>query len=150
MATIQPLSGNHNRKAFDCGRRELNDWLVRFARQHQDRGISQTFVAIDPDSPAKILGFYALNACEISTEILPPAIAAKLPRKAPGVKLGRLAVDKSVQGQRLGELLLVDAIQRTCDARKHIGMFALFVDAIDEIYHRGKKKRLLRSILNKS
>ena len=91
MATIQPLSGNHNRKAFDCGRRELNDWLVRFARQHQDRGISQTFVAIDPDSPAKILGFYALNACEISTEILPPAIAAKLPRKAPGVKLAKVS-----------------------------------------------------------
>ena len=36
----------------------------------------------------------------------------KLPRVVPGVRLGRLAVDPCPQGRRLGELLLVDAMQR--------------------------------------
>jgi len=132
MLTIQSLSGNHNRKEFDCGKPELNEWLSRFARQHQERDISQTFVAVDPDFPCKILGFYALTACQVVTEELPPEVAAKLPRKAPGVKLARLAVDRSVQRKGVGELLLVNAIKRTCETRKHVGIFALFVDAKDE------------------
>ena len=132
MLRIQSLSGNHDRKEFDCGKPELNEWLSRFARQHQERDISQTFVAVDPAFPSKILGFYALTACEVVTEELPPEIAARLPRKAPGVRLGRLAVDRSVQRQGLGELLLVDALNRSCETRKHVGVFALFVDAKDE------------------
>lgn len=132
MLTILSLSGNHNRKEFDCGKTELNEWLNRFARQHQERDISQTFVAVDPALPSKILGFYALTACEVVTEELPAEIAARLPRKAPGVRLGRLAVDRSVQRQRVGQLLLMDALRRSCEIRKHVGMFALFVDAKDE------------------
>ncbi|MBM4228815.1 MAG: N-acetyltransferase, partial [Gammaproteobacteria bacterium] len=34
---ILPLTGAHDRLAFDCGRDELNDWLKRIARQHQDK-----------------------------------------------------------------------------------------------------------------
>ena len=132
MLAILSLSGNHNRKEFDCGKPALDEWLHRTARQHQERDISQTFVAVDMDAPSRILGFYALSACEVVTEELPPALAARLPRKVPAVRLGRLAVDVSVQGQGLGELLLMDAIKRTCDVHGHIGVFALFVDAKDD------------------
>ena len=132
MLTILSLTGSHDRKTFDCGKPVLNEWLARTARQHQEKDISQTFVAVDPQTPARILGFYALSACEVVTEALPPDLAAKLPRKGPAIMLGRLAVDRSVQGQRLGELLLVDAIKRACNVREHIGVFALFVDAKDE------------------
>jgi GNAT superfamily N-acetyltransferase len=132
MLTIQSLSGNHNRKEFDCGKPELNEWLSRFARQHQERDISQTFVVVDPASPNTILGFYALTACEVVTDVLPAEIAARLPRKAPGVRLGRLAVERSAQKQGVGELLLMDAIKRCCETRKHVGVFALFIDAKDE------------------
>jgi GNAT superfamily N-acetyltransferase len=132
MLTIQPLSGNHDRRKFDCGRSELNEWLLRYARQHQERGISQTFIGIELDAPAKILGYYALTACEVVTAELPAEMGDKLPRKAPGILLGRLAVDSSVQGQGLGELLLADAIARTCNVKQHIGVYALFVDAIDD------------------
>ena len=132
MLIIQSLSGNHDRKAFDCGKAPLNEWLSTTARQHQEKDISQTFVAVELNSPGRILGFYALSACELSGEDLPTGLAAKLPRKAPAVRLGRLAVDLSVQGQGLGELLLIDAIKRTCDVRAHIGVFALFIDAKDD------------------
>ncbi|HYT48735.1 MAG TPA: GNAT family N-acetyltransferase [Burkholderiales bacterium] len=39
--------------------------------------------------------------------------------------------DRSVQGQGLGELLLVDAITRTRSVLEHVGVHALFVDAKD-------------------
>lgn len=132
MLTIQSLTGSHNRSDFDCGKPALNEWLLRTARQHQEKDISQTFVAVEASSPTKVLGFYALSACEVVTEELPDEVAKKLPRKMPAVKLGRLAVDRAVQGQGLGELLLMDAIHRTCNVREHIGAFALFVDAKDD------------------
>ena len=132
MLSIQPLTGRHDRSAFESGSAQLDAWLRETARQHQRRGISKTFVAVADDAPSRILGFYALTACEVLTEELPPDLAKKLPRKIPGIRLGRLAVDRSVQGQGLGELLLVDVIARARYVLEHVGVHALFVDAKDE------------------
>ena len=103
------MTGRHERSAFESGSAPLDAWLRQIAQQHQKRGISKTFVAVADDAPSRILGYYALTACEMLTEELPEDLAKKLPRKVPGIRLGRLAVDRSVQGQGLRELLLVDA-----------------------------------------
>ncbi len=50
----------------------------------------------------------------------------------PVVLLGRLAVDRSVQGQGLGELLLLDALRRAQHIADEIGVRAVEVDAIGE------------------
>jgi hypothetical protein len=105
---IQALTGSHDRRGFDCGRAELNDWLVRVARQHQDKGLSKTFVAVQETAPAAILGYYALTLTEVDTGALPERLAKRLPRIIPGVRLGRLAVSRQHQGKRLGELMLVN------------------------------------------
>lgn len=73
-----------------------------------------------------------MTACEVLTEDLPEDLVRKLPRKIPGIRLGRLAVDRSVQGQGLGEHLLMDAIERSRRVLEHVGVHALFVDAKDE------------------
>ena len=132
MLRIQPLTGRHDRSAFESASAPLDDWLRRTAQQHQRRGISKTFVAISDDEPTRILGYYALTACEVLTEELPADLAKKLPRKIPGIRLGRLAIDRTVQGQGLGELLLMDALDRSRRVLEHIGIHALFVDAKDE------------------
>lgn len=46
MMQVLPLTGSHDRQGFDGGRQELNDWLRKVARQHQDKGLSKTFVAV--------------------------------------------------------------------------------------------------------
>lgn len=45
--------------------------------------------------------------------------------------IGKLAVDKSVQGQGLGREMLVNALTRAVRASQEIGIFAVRVDAID-------------------
>ena len=132
MLSIQALTGRHDRNAFDSASEPLDAWLRHTARQHQRRGISKTFVAVSDEEPARILGYYALTACEVLTGELPEDLAKKLPRKIPGIRLGRLAVDRSVQGQGLGEHLLMDAIERARLVLAHVGVHALFVDAKDE------------------
>jgi GNAT superfamily N-acetyltransferase len=129
---ILPLIGSHNRQEFDSGRQELNDWLQRVARQHQEKGLSKTFVATHEEMPDRIYGYYALTLAELENRYLPEARRKKLPRRIPGVRLGRLAVHKQYHGKGLGELLLVDALTRARRIYTEAGGIGLFVDAIDE------------------
>jgi ribosomal protein S18 acetylase RimI-like enzyme len=129
---VHPLFGSHDRQGFDCGRQEMNDWLRQVARQHQEKGLSKTFVATLEEAPDRICGYYALTLAELENRHLPEAWRKKLPRRIPGVRLGRLAVDKPYQGKGLGELLLVDALTRAQRIYAEAGGIGLFVDALDE------------------
>ncbi|MDN5881268.1 MAG: GNAT family N-acetyltransferase [Nitrosospira sp.] len=129
---ILPLAGSHDRQRFNCGRQELNGWLRQVARQHQDKSLSKTFVAVREEEPARICGYYALTLTELESRHLPPGKRKNLPRRVPGVRLGRLAVDQRFQGKGLGELLLVNALSRAQRIYDEAGGIGLFVDAVDE------------------
>ena len=128
---IQDLTGNHDRRGFDCGRDELNHWLQRIARQHRDKGLSRTFVAVMEDRPTLIAGYYALTLTELDKRQLPSERQKRFPQRIPGVRLGRLAIDLRFQCKGLGELLLIDAMERTRRVHAEAGAIGLFVDAID-------------------
>ena len=132
MMQVRPLAGDHDRQGVNCGRQELNNWLRQVARQHQDKGLSKTFVAVRDDAPEHICGYYALTLAEMENRHLPETWRKKLPRRIPGVRLGRLAVDQRYQGKGLGELLLVDALTRARRIYTEADGIGLFVDAIDE------------------
>ena len=133
MADVQPLSRQHDRANFDCGVEPLNAFLRSTAVQHQDKGVSRTFVLVDPSSitPDRILGYFTLSACEGVTSQLPEMLAKRLPRRIPAVLLGRLAVDQEFQHQGYGGALLVEAIRRVAATSSQIGIAGLFVDAKD-------------------
>ena len=62
-------------------------------------------------------------------------IQKKLPKSynvIPTTLLGRLAIDKKYQGQRLGKILLIDALKRCYEIAQEIGSFAFVVDPIDK------------------
>jgi len=124
----------HDRAGFDCGVAELNSYLQRVARQHSDRGISKTFVLIEKDdaAPRSILGFFSLAACELDGGSLPVSLAKKLPQKVPAIRLGRLAVSKALQGQKLGRMLLFAALEKVAQASQVVGLSMMCVDAKDE------------------
>jgi GNAT superfamily N-acetyltransferase len=129
---IVPLTGSHDRQGFDCGQSAMNDWLRQVARQHQSKGLSNTFVAILEDDPQRICGYYALTLTEIDRYNLPEVYRKKLPQRIPGIRLGRLAVEQRYQGKRLGELLLMDVLARARRIHQEAGVVGLFVDALDE------------------
>ena len=118
------------RANFDCGVTELNHYLQQQVSQDSKRRITRCFVAINTKSD--IAGFYTLAATSILLNQLPDMIAKKLPRypTVPAVRLGRLAIDLSTQGQGLGAALLADAINRSIHS--DIACFALIVDAKDK------------------
>lgn len=132
MRKLELLTKAHDRAGFDCGSEPLNAFLKQTARQHAERGISRTYVLVEEDAPAQILGFFSLNLCQIKSEALTPEEARRLPRDVSGVRLGRLAVAKAFQRQGIGKLLLVGAMGKFMEIFDAAGGIGLFVDAKDQ------------------
>lgn len=129
---IEPLSREHDRDAFDSGEPALDDFLRRHARQNQDKNVSRTYVAVR-SGERRVLGFYTLASGAVDFEHLPDNVRKRLPRyPVPVVHLARLAVDRSVQGLRLGEFLLLDALRRAVGVADVLGVFAVEVAAKHE------------------
>lgn len=132
---IEPLERFHHRGDFDCGVKELNNFLKKYSFQNQKSHISKTFVAIDGEKTAStsekdVLGFYTLSTGQIDFEVLPKGI--KHPRYPVSIaRLARLAVDLKCQGQGIGGFLLHDALQKIKTVSQVVGIFAIVVDAKD-------------------
>lgn len=126
---IEPLARSHDREGFDCGIPELNDYLRRQAAQDMRRGVSRVYVARERGA-SRVLGYYTLSAASFGKKSLPEKEAKKLPHyPIPAALLGRLAVDRSQQGQGLGKYLLFDALHRVLQAAETLAVYALVVDA---------------------
>lgn len=128
-----PIDRQHDRKRFDCGTPDLNEYLSRYARQNHESGGAKTFVAVSPPEPARVLGFYSISPGAIEFARVPASISRKLGRyEVPVFRLGRLAVDRTVQGLGLGGDLLLAAGTRALAVAAEVGGIALAIDAKDE------------------
>lgn len=130
---ITRLDKIHNKDEFTCGAEVLDRYLQTQAGQDIKKNVAVTYVLTANDS-AQVLGYYTLSSIGIFSGELPPALAKKLPRYPilPGVLLGRLAVNKNFQGQKIGDHLLIDALKRSLAVSGQIGIVAVIVDAKDE------------------
>lgn len=129
----EPIGRSHDRKGFDCGSPELNDYLRRHARQNHEGGGSKTFVAVAPASPETILGYYSISPASIAFARVPAVLTRGLGRYEVAVyRLARLAVALPVQGHGLGGELLLAAGARALAVAAQVGGVALAIDAKDE------------------
>ncbi|MDR3490813.1 MAG: GNAT family N-acetyltransferase [Gammaproteobacteria bacterium] len=83
------------------------------------------------ESSKQVLGYYTLSSMGIFPGELPDELVRKLPRYPilPGILLGRLAVEESRQGKKIGVYLLLDALKRSLSVSDQIGIVAIIVDA---------------------
>jgi GNAT superfamily N-acetyltransferase len=129
---IEPFGKRHEWAAFSCGKPLLDDFIRSRVSQYEKRRLGKTFVAV-PAGEARVIGYYTLAAGAVAFERLPAEVARKLPKHSvPVVLLARLAVESTAQGQRLGEGLLLDALQRSLDLSADLGIHAVEVDALDD------------------
>lgn len=129
----EPISRVHDRENFDCGDKQLNEFLQRHARKSHELGGAKTFLAIDDATGMTILGFYSLAPASLAYQRTPDLIKRGLARhEVPVFRLARLAVDRSVQGRGLGGQLLLAAGRRCLLAASQVGGVALLIDAKSE------------------
>lgn len=128
---FEPLQ-DHDRASFQCGIPELDDYLHMQAGQDARRRVAAPFVLVD--DARRILGYYTLSAYGVRVTELPLEIARKLPRYPliPATLLGRLAVSQEHHGQKLGKLLLMDALYRSWRSTSQVASAGVVAEAINE------------------
>lgn len=133
---VEPLGRAHDRAAFSCGIEALDNYLKRQASQDVAKHAAVCFV-LTPDGET-IAGFYTLSQYSVDLVKLPKEVAAKLPKypEVPATLLGRLAISTEFRRRRLGEFLLLDALQRSLRQSRHVASAAVIVDAKDEAARR--------------
>ena len=128
----EPIGKQHDRGVFDCGDEALNQFLNRHARQSHEKGGAKTYLAVSENNE-KVLGYYSLSPASIAYERAPEVIKRGLARHdVPVFRLGRLAIDLSVQSQGLGGQLLLAAGRRCLLVAAQVGGVALLIDAKNE------------------
>lgn len=144
---IELLGTKHDRSSFECGVDALDRYFHTHVTLDVRRRVASCFVGVDVGG--FVCGYYTLSATSIALTDLSADLSKKLPRypAVPATLMGRIAVDRRHRGQRLGELLLLDAFSRTL--RSEIASYAFLVDAKDEdaqaFYERYQFRRLTKT-----
>jgi hypothetical protein len=87
---VEKLRRDHAVEGFDCGRDQLNQYLLRYAWQNQQAGAAQTYVGIVDSA---IVGFHTLAVGQVMHEDAPVRLTKGMARHpVPIVLLARLAV----------------------------------------------------------
>jgi|SRR5882724_11957119 len=126
---IEKLSVRHDVAHFECGKDELNRFLVRYALANQQANSTQTYVAC---AGSRVFGYYSLTVGAVTHADSSERVKKAMPRyPIPVMILARLAVDQNTHGQGFGKELLKDALIRTAQAADIAGIRALLVHAKD-------------------
>jgi hypothetical protein len=128
----EPIARHRDRKTFDCGSPDLNDYQTRFVRRNHDSGGAKTFIAVNPTGSVRVLGLYSISPGSAEVARVPWTLTRRHGRyEVPAFRLGRLAIDRSVQRQGLGGDLLLAAGARGLAVAAEVGGIALAIDAKD-------------------
>ena len=130
LSAPQPLLATHVLNDFNCGEQTLDDWLKRRAMSNQFSGATRTFVVVDEQS--HVLGYYAMATGAVSHQAATSSVRRNMPDPVPVMVLGRLAVDRRVQGIRIGAAMLQDAVKRAIVVSQNTGVRALLVHTLND------------------
>lgn len=79
-----------------------------------------------------VVAYHTMSAGGVQLAEVPRPLKRNMPDPLPVAVLGRMAVDRGHAGRGLGQAMLREALQRTLDASRVIGVRALLVHAINK------------------
>ncbi len=125
------MSATDDPSGFASGESSLDRYLVERALANHLADLSRCYVCVDADT-GSVVGYYTLSAIAVVRSHLGPRVRRNAPDPVPAVLLGRLGVDRAMQGKGLGRLLVRDAILSTLTAADHVGVRILLVHALND------------------
>lgn len=127
LTAPEPINADHDIQSFACGVESLDHWLKKKALKNQQTGASRTFVVC---VGKRVVAYYALASSAVAELAATGRLRRNMPDPIPVVVLGRLAIDKSFQGQGMGRALVRDACLRVLSAAEIIGIRGMLVHAL--------------------
>jgi len=131
---IALLGKDHDRPGFCCGVESLDRYLKTQASQDMRRKANAVFVLVAEKFPERIVGYFTLCAYGLAPGEVPEEARKHIPRypQVSATLLGRLAVSADFQGQRLGAVLLAEALRKAYENADVVGSSMVVVDAVDD------------------
>lgn len=132
---FEPLdTQQHLVKDFDCTKKSMNDFLIKFAAKHAKQGISTTMVLTGDDnnlSKLPIAAYYTLGISTVYKQEIPSSSLPNYP--IPVTLLARLAVDIHYQKQNLGTKTLIYALRHAVKLNDQgLKTHGLILDVLDD------------------
>src|SRR5690606_2737869 len=129
--TLKVLEKKHNRKGFSCGVIELDNYIKQYVSQDTKRKLAVCYVLADENT--NVIAYYTLSSGSVDLNDIPDHLRNSLKyAEIPVVIIGRLAVHMDYQGNKLGQILLIDALKRIVKISTLVGNHAVIVDPIHE------------------
>lgn len=135
---IEKLNDNHDLSNFDCGHRDITEFLLEDSRDQMEHNMNVTHLCMYNSTVA---AYFTLCADSIKVKKLEDEHKEELDRLdiqykyLPALKLCRLGVDEKFQGNRIGPNLVETVIQNAMRLSEKIGLRFVSVDAY---YHSSK------------
>ena len=92
--------------AFDCGEPDYNQWLSENASKAVEAGSSMVYLLLEqtqPDLDERVVGYYAICPTMVVRDDMPKPVQRGAMRQAPAWLLAKLALDKSLRGDRANQ-----------------------------------------------
>ncbi len=128
---IRRLRSSDDRSAFRSGNVELDRFFQLYAGQNQFRHhVGTTYVAAEGE---RLLGFATVSPAQLDAEDAGKVSRKRLPHyPLPVLRMARLAVDTSAQGQGVGNALLRHVFALAWRLAEDYGCVGVVVDAKPE------------------
>jgi ribosomal protein S18 acetylase RimI-like enzyme len=119
--------------SFSCGVRRIDDYL-RQGLVLQEHNLARLFVALEPSTKARVIGYYALHNMHIEAVALRSPASRSLRRDAivGAVYIVMFAVDKQHRNQGIGTALFANALRRVKRIAEETGTAVVVLDALNE------------------
>ena len=128
--SLESLGSEHVVEGFSCGVESLDRYLVAQAFADQRAEKSRTYVL---EREERVVAYFTLAATGMNPQDASVRLAAgQGAQMIPLILLARLAVDEVLQGQGIGEAMLLEALARCASAAETIGARAVLVHATGE------------------
>ena len=119
---IVRLDDEYHFKHFDCGDNDLNEFLLKDAKDYQRRLLAVTYLIENEVNE---------STKSVWRKIKRNFHRSKHRRDYPAVKIGRLAVNKSYQGLQIGTIVM-NYLKNLFKSRSRTGCAYLTVDALSK------------------
>src|SRR2546426_11068341 len=99
------LAPGYELGAFDCGEAPYNQWLTEHAVQAVESGASMVYLLLErrPDADQRVIGYFAICPTLVVRDDMPKPLQRKVRRNAPGWLLAKLALDRSMRGDKVNQ-----------------------------------------------
>jgi ribosomal protein S18 acetylase RimI-like enzyme len=127
---ISTLRDEHDLSRFCCGENELDRFINKKLKKSHLKNRMKAFCACPKDSQ-NVYGMYTLSIRSEDAKLLKDD--ERVPEKHfPAIYLGTLAVAKHYQGNGLGTILLMNALQRSYYISQNVAVFGVALRSLND------------------